>query len=356
MATTTKSKSTKSGRVTPAKPRKDIYQSVVDRITALSLAEGRLIWLKDWKATDGGGSMFPRSVSTGKLYRGINLWLLLGEAMEKGYASTFWATYDEWARQAGAVKEGNSWIHPDGADFGVRKGEKGTKVIWWGSFVKEEKDEATGKVRKVRIRFPKEFTVFNQDQVHQTTLPKKFQPVAPEDDETTMTFNPIAEAQAIADGYDEVRIVSGGDRAFYSPGGDYIGMPEAIAFNKPESYYSTLFHEMGHSTGHASRLGRKDLMEMHHFGDTSYSKEELTAEMTAAMLCGIAGIENETIDNSAAYLQGWLSKLQSEPKWLMQAASQAQYAADWIQGIHWTKDGESDGEGAKERPVEVVAA
>jgi antirestriction protein ArdC len=353
MATTTKSKSTtKSGRVTPAKPRKDLYQSVVDRICALSLQTKKLIWLQEWKAADGG-SLFPRSVSTGKLYRGINVWLLLGEALEKGYKSTFWATYDEWARQAGAVKEGNSWVHPEGLDFGVRKGEKCTKVIWWGSFVKEEEDPATGKIRKVRIRFPKEFNVWNQDQVHQGTLPKKFQPSEAAED--APEFDAIEAAQAIADGYTEVEVRHGGNRAYYRPSADFIGMPEPTAFTTPEAYYSTLFHEMGHSTGHASRLARKDLMESHSFGDTSYSKEELTAEMTAAMLCGIAGIENATIDNSAAYLQGWLSKLQSEPKWLMQAASQAQYAADWVQGIRWTKDGESDGEGAKERPVEVAA-
>jgi antirestriction protein ArdC len=350
MATTTKPKS--SGRVTPAKPRKDIYQDVVDRITALSLAQKKLIWLMDWKATDGG-SMFPRSVSTGKLYRGINQWLLLGESLEHGYQSVYWATYDEWARQAGAVKEGNSWVHPDGLDFGVRKGERCTKVIWWGSFVKEEKDEVTGKTKKVRIRFPKEFNVWNQDQVHQGSLPKKFQPR--DEAEDAPVFDAIEAAEAIANGYTEVQVRHGGNRAYYSPSADFIGMPEATAFNKPESYYSTLFHEMGHSTGHASRLARKDLMESHHFGDTSYSKEELTAEMTAAMLCGISGIENSTIDNSAAYLQSWLSKLQEQPKWLMQAASQAQYAADWIQGIRWTKDGEQDGEGAKVKPEEVAA-
>jgi antirestriction protein ArdC len=355
--TTTKAAPKKSGRVTPAKPRKDLYQSVVDRICALSLQAKKLIWLQEWKAADGG-SLFPRSVSTGKLYRGINVWLLLGEALEQGYKSSFWATYDEWARQAGAVNmaakgEKARWVHPEGLDFGVRKGERCTKVIWWGSFIKEEEDPKTGKVRKVKIRFPKEFNVWNQDQVHQGTLPAKFQPSeAPEVPE----FDAIEAAQAIADGYTEVEVRHGGNRAYYRPSADFIGMPEPSAFNTPEAYYSTLFHEMGHSTGHASRLARKDLMESHSFGDTSYSKEELTAEMTAAMLCGIAGIENATIDNSAAYLQSWLSKLQSEPKWLMQAASQAQYAADWVQGIRWTKDGESDGEGAKERPEEVVAA
>jgi antirestriction protein ArdC len=318
--------------MTTTKVRKDIYQGITDRITALSLSENKLIWRKTWKATDGG-SMYPRSVATGKLYRGINPWLLWGSALENGYQSSYWATYDQWATQAKAVKEGKRWVHPEGLDFGVRKGEKATKIVFWTKLSKEVIDEVTGKKSTKRFFILREFSVFNQDQVHQVSLPKKFQPTEVDDQPV---FNPIEEAEAIAAGYTEVPIGYGGDRAYYSPGGDRIQMPERIAFTTPEEYYSTLFHEMGHSTGHQSRLARPDLMEMHRFGDESYSKEELVAEMTAAMLAGMAGIENVTINNSAAYLQGWLSKLQSEPKLLVQAAAQAQKAADWILGIKWS--------------------
>jgi antirestriction protein ArdC len=344
---TTTRKSSKS-------PRQDIYQGITDRITALSLSEEKLIWRKSWKALDGG-SGFPRSVATGKLYRGINVWLLLGAALENGYQSSYWATYDQWAQQAKAVKEGNRWVHPEGLDFGVRKGEKATKIVFWSKVTKEVIDEVTGKKSTKRFFILREFSVFNCDQVHQGSLPQKFQPTEVED---LPEFNPIEEAEAIAQGYTEVPVHHGGNRACYSPSLDLIQMPERVAFDTSEEYYSTLFHEYAHSTGHAKRLARPDLLEMHHFGDDSYSKEELVAEMTAAMLAGIAGIENVTLNNSAAYLQGWLSKLQSEPKLLVQAAGQAQKAADWIQGIKWAEDGseapEAAPEAAKDKEVALV--
>jgi antirestriction protein ArdC len=327
-----------------ANPRHDIYQGIVDRLSALSLSEQKLFWRQTWKATNGGSS-YPRSVATGKLYRGINVWLLWGAALENGYQSSYWATYDQWAQQAKAVKDGKRWVHPDGLDFGVRKGEKATKIVFWSKLSKDVIDEVTGKKSVKRFFILREFSVFNQDQVHQGTLPQKFQPTEVDDQPE---FNPIEEAEAIAQGYTEVPVHHGGNRAYYSPSRDFIGMPERVAFDTPEEYYSTLFHEYGHSTGHKSRLARPDLLEMHHFGDDSYTKEELVAEMTAAMLAGIAGIENVTLNNSAAYLQGWLSKLQSEPKWLVQAAAQAQKAADWILGIKWADEDAKAPEAAEE--------
>src|SRR5205823_1133642 len=121
-------------------------------------------------------------------------------------------------------------------------------------------------------------------------------------------------------------------RAYYQPLPDMVNMPERRLFPKAEHYYSVLFHELTHSTGHASRLDRATLRDLLAFGDTNYSKEELCAEMGAAYLCGVAGIANETVDNSAAYIQGWLSKLRNDTKILVQAAAQAQKAADYILG------------------------
>ena len=121
-------------------------------------------------------------------------------------------------------------------------------------------------------------------------------------------------------------------RAWYRPSNDTVGMPSRNAFNSAEEYYSTLFHELTHSTGHTSRIGREGIEKLNTFGSESYSKEELIAEMGAAMLCGVAGIERKTLSNSAAYLQSWIDVLKSDARMVVSAASQAQKAADYIQG------------------------
>ena len=121
-------------------------------------------------------------------------------------------------------------------------------------------------------------------------------------------------------------------RAYYRPATDTVNMPARSLFPKAEHYYSVLFHELTHSTGHASRLDRATLRDLLAFGDTNYSKEELCAEMGAAYLCGVAGIVNETVDNSTAYIQGWLGRLRNDKTLLVQAAAQAQKAADFILG------------------------
>ena len=127
-------------------------------------------------------------------------------------------------------------------------------------------------------------------------------------------------------------IVHAGVRAFYRQGVDRVTMPEPARFAAPALYYSTLFHELTHATGHTSRLWRPTLVDMVAFGDCNYSKEELVAEMGAAFLCGVAGIENKTTTDSASYIQGWLRKLQDDKKLLIGAAAQAQRAADFILG------------------------
>jgi len=122
-------------------------------------------------------------------------------------------------------------------------------------------------------------------------------------------------------------------RAYYRPLTDAINMPRPELFDSPEKYYSTLFHEMTHSTGHERRLNRSTLTDLCPFGSTSYSKEELVAEMGAAFLCGVCGIKNRTIDNSAAYIASWLRVLKNDKQMVILAAAQAQRAADFIQGV-----------------------
>jgi antirestriction protein ArdC len=168
------------------------------------------------------------------------------------------------------------------------------------------------------------YRVFNLDQV--TGIKK---PVV----DNLRTFQPIKEAEEVAAKYQgQIEVMHGGSRAYYQPSNDWIRMPAKETFDGPEEYYSTLFHEFTHSTGHKSRLNRPGIVETHYFGDEIYSKEELIAEMGAAMLSGVVGIENRTIKNSASYIQSWLGKLKDDKRLVVHAAAAAQKAADFILG------------------------
>jgi antirestriction protein ArdC len=127
-------------------------------------------------------------------------------------------------------------------------------------------------------------------------------------------------------------------RAYYQVSGDVVNMPKENLFQSDEEYYSTLFHELIHSTGHESRLNRDEISKTNLCGSHDYSKEELVAEMGAAFLCGRCGIEPSVIENQAAYIQGWLKKLKSHKKWLIYAAAKAQKATDFILGVEHEKE------------------
>jgi len=120
-------------------------------------------------------------------------------------------------------------------------------------------------------------------------------------------------------------------RAYYRHASDLVNMPKRETFAKVPEYYNTLFHELAHSTGHESRLDRLQKRQSN-FGDTVYAREELIAEMTASFLCGQAGIERDTIDNSASYIANWLERLKNDRKLVVQAASAGNKAADYILG------------------------
>jgi antirestriction protein ArdC len=144
--------------------------------------------------------------------------------------------------------------------------------------------------------------------------------------EATNTFTPIERAeQIIAEMPLRPDIKYGGNRAAYSPILDYIKMPVPEAFDSPQEYYNTAFHELSHATGHGSRVGRKGILEPSYYGSHDYSKEELVAEMSACFLCGHACIENATIENSAA--------LKNDKTLLILSAGAAQRAADYILNV-----------------------
>jgi antirestriction protein ArdC len=268
------------------------YALITDKVLE-ALEAGTVPWRKPWAGE-------PTSLQTGKTYRGIN-YLLLGCAP---YGSPFWATYKQAQKRGGQV----------------RKGEKSWPAVFWKWLEKEE----DGKKRRFPLlRF---YRVFNSEQCDGLTLPEM--PAA------TGENAPIEAAEIIWANMPQRPALEGSSRASYSPSADRIGMPLPEVFNSREAYYGTLFHEMGHSTGHESRLDR-DTVRDAAFGTHDYSKEELVAEMTSAFLCGHAGIDGATLEQSAAYIDGWRRKISKDPKLVVDAAAKAQKAADFILGRSW---------------------
>ena len=289
----------------------DIYQAVTDRILE-TLDRGTVPWRHPIKRSGAsGGDGLPRSMSSKKPYRGVNVFLLAMTAWAKGYESAYWLTYRQANQQGGQV----------------RKGEKASLVVFWKRYV--TKDKETGEDKVVPVM--RHYNVFNAEQVQGIEAPDAVQP-----DPDAEPFEPIAEAEKIVTGYAGGPVIEyGGGQAYYRPSNDTVRIAEPGRFEGPESYYATLFHELAHSTGHSSRLNRGLDKNLAPFGSPDYSKEELVAEMGAAFLAAAAGISPPTIDQSAAYIDGWRKKLKGDKKLIVQAAGAGQRAADHVLGATW---------------------
>lgn len=276
----------------------DIYQVVTDKIIK-KMEEGNFKWVKGWSGTfDGAFNRISK-----KPYSLLNQMLLDHDGE--------YATFKQWTSLGGKIK----------------KGEKSEMVVFWSFIEKKEKDE--NEIEKVVSKFPmlKYFNVFHISQVEGVEPLQKNE--RPENEQ-------IKSAQEIADNYfnnEKLKLVNKDKgRAFYSPSFDYINMPELNQFTSSNEYYSTLFHEMVHSTGHSSRLNR-GLENNAGFGSESYSKEELVAEIGSAGLCEIANIStNNTFINSVAYLQSWIKVLKDDKKLIVSASSKAEKAIEYILG------------------------
>ena len=278
-----------------------VYQIVTDRIIGL-LESGTVPWRKPWAS---GAVGHPQNLTSGKRYRGINVFLLSAV----GYGSPYWLTY----RQA------------QGRGGNVRKGEHAIPVVFWKQWETTRTDPETGERGRVTIPVLRYFNVFNVEQCEGIEYPKPEQPATP--------FEPIEQCEHVVEEMPKRPEIRHGEaRAWYQPSADLVNMPRPELFSQPEEYYSTLFHELTHSTGHRGRLNRKGIADVHPFGSADYSREELVAEMGAAFLGGHCGIEPATIENSAAYIGGWLRRLKGDEKLVVQAAGQAQKAADFILG------------------------
>ncbi len=275
--------------------KQSVYDIITEEILAI-MDQGVIPWHKPW-TTRGA----HRNLVSGRQYRGINVFLLACS----GFTSPWWLTFNQ-ARQKGGS---------------VRKGEKGRRVVFWKWLVSRSEDPATGEQVEKQVPMLRYYTVFNLEQVQGVPAPQE-----PEQKNLT----PIAGAAAIVAGMPSAPSFIDGSRAAYSPGQDQVTMPDFQNFLSSEEYYSTLFHELAHSTGHKSRLNRKEITENNFFGSHEYSKEELVAEMAAVFLCSEAGILPATIENSAAYLQSWAAKFKENRKMVVCAAASAQKAADFI--------------------------
>lgn len=286
--------------------KQDIYAAITQRIVE-AIEAGTAPWRKPWRSSGG----FPISLRSGKPYRGVNV-LLLSMA---GYDDPRWGTYKAISEAGGQV----------------RKGEKATQIVLHKPVPKKDPEEGESQNYWL-LRF---FSVFNAKQADGL-------PELPKEEERQ--HSPIAAAEAIVNGYAWTmdfpdnkgpRVSYGFDRAAYSPLMDEVYLPSPEQFISDESYYATYFHELAHSTGHEKRSGR---IEPALFGTDPYAKEELVAEFGASFLCGMAGFEEAIVDQSAAYLSGWLEKLKGDPKFVVQAAAQAQKAADLILGTKFDSD------------------
>ena len=287
----------------------NVYEIVTGKIID-ALKAGVVPWRKPWNV---GPGQFPHNAFTRRPYRGINAFLL-GLAP---YSDPRWTTFDQMAKRGGRLRK------IDGTDTL----EKSTIVTFWKTGKYEAEDPKTGEKIEKNSFMLRYYRVWNVEQIDGLKLP-------PIDRSAGNEWDAVAEAERIADGMPNPPAVThagASDRAFYRPSSDAVTLPARESFDSADGYYSTLFHELGHSTGHESRVNRPGACDPAPFGSETYSQEALVAEFAAAFLTAHSGITN-TVENSAAYIASWLKVLRSDPKLAVIAAAQGQKAAEYILG------------------------
>src|SRR6202047_680570 len=260
----------------PVPSPRHLTRSVYDIITARIVEElerGVVPWRRPWSAK------LPVNLISQKEYRGLNV-LTLGS---QGFPSRFWLTFNQATKLGGRI----------------RRGEHASPVIYWNIGREREYTTREGETRVSKPFLLRYSNVFNLSQTEGIDLPESAL-------QETRTNNPIEECERIVAGMPHRPAFEQSDKAWYAPGRDVVGMPSIGLFRSSEEYYSTYFQELTHSTGHKSRVHRDGFESLQSFGSASYSKEELGAEVGAAMLCGVTGIENRTNENSVAYIWRWM--------------------------------------------------
>jgi len=281
-----------------AHPRGSAYQLITEQVIK-QLESGVAPWRKPWRTE------MPMSLASLKPYRGVNVFLLATQ----GYTSRYWLTFNQCARLGGHVKQG----------------QHSTLVTFWKNSPYKKHNSETGEDETRRGFLLRYFRVFNLEQTEGIA------------DRLGLTGAPprvpsIETCERIVSEMPSRPRFESSSAAWYRPLTDTIGIPHKEKFESAETYYATLFHELGHSTGHPSRVGRDGIENVNSFASDSYSREELIAEMSSAFLCGVSGISPATLTNSASYLQSWISRLRGDSRLLVSAASAAQKAADYILG------------------------
>ena len=291
-----------------ASPKLDVYQLVTDQIIAL-LQQGIIPWQKPWNESGP-----PMNLLSKRQYRGINLWLLVS----LNYEQNFFLTWEQIKSVGGSVTQG----------------EHGHIVVFWKPIQKKGEQQQDDKQKAVpMLRYYKVFNIAQCRDIPEHLIPKL---------DPTVEIDPIAECEAILNAMPDMPAISfNGKQAYYNIERDEIVMPKMKNFKTSPGYYSTLYHELVHSTGAAKRLNRKSLTDMVSFGTESYTMEELIAEMGSAYICRFSGILPNSIKNTVAYLDNWLGVFKNDKRFLITASGQAQKAVDFILG---RKDNESKDE------------
>ena len=278
----------------------DVYANINAKIIE-QLEKGTVPWLQPW--TEAG---LPINIISKRQYRGINMMLL---GMEK-YEHNLFLSFKQVTDIGGKVK----------------KGEKGHMVVYWNQVENKpgenkQNEENADQKKKSFLRY---YYVFNITQCE--NIPEQYLPKCRETKE-------LPSCESIVSAMPHCPPIRHKEsKSFYNFKEDFVNMPKKKTFKNDESYYSTLFHELVHSTGHESRLKRDTLNQMAEFGDDNYSLEELVAEIGTCYLQSHAGITSE-FQQSASYLQGWLAKLKGDKKFIFQAAKASQKAVDYILNI-----------------------
>ena len=281
---------------------KSVYEIVTERILE-KLEAGTVPWHKPWA---GGGS--PQNLVSGRGYRGVNIFLLGCQ----GFTSPYWLTFKQ-AKQLGGS---------------VRKGERGTPCILWKWIKRSDENAETGETETKQIPLLRYYSVFSVEQCDGISHAR-----LEANQEEPEPFNPIESAEAIVSGYPDPPSISHDGRAsaYYRPATDSIHMPERETFDSEAHYYATLFHEITHSLGAATRLARPGVTNPARFDSHERSQEEMVAEIGSAFLLAEAGIDSDDLmDNSAAYISSWTKALRSDSKMVVLAAAQAQRSIDHV--------------------------
>lgn len=278
-----------------------VYDIITNMIIE-RLEQGEIPWRQPWRAA----TQWPTNLVSKREYRGVNVMVL---AMQRRQ-SPYWLTFKQAQALGGAPK----------------KGEKACPVVFW-KFT-DELDEETGKTEKRAIL--RYYNVFNVDQcegLDESKIPQVDEREIDED------FSAWTAAEALISGYQNGPAVDfGHSQACYYPGLDRVEMPKRSTFVDDPAYYSVFFHELGHSTGHPSRLARRQEGERRAFGGEAYAKEELVAELFASFCCNAAGLIQNTLEPHAGYIQSWLKALKNDKRMIVMASAQAQKAFEFFTG------------------------